>query len=203
MVRSLEMAAGRVPTFLRDRPVTRAAFALAARAHGDERRDADGAPFILHPLEVAALLSSCRCRDEVTAAAMLHDTLEDTAATGEQIVAEFGSDVAHLVRCLTEDGSIGDHRERKSALRGQVAHGSCEAATIYAADKLSKIRELRIRLHAEPAFAVQPEGRSKLDHYWHSLTMLEQTLGGHPLVNQLRFELEAIRDLPPRTAGRY
>jgi hypothetical protein len=56
-----------------------------------------------------------------------------------------------------------------------------------------------IRLRAEAAFAAQPERRSKLDHYWRSLTMLEQTLGGHPLVNQLRFELEAIRDLPPRT----
>jgi hypothetical protein len=33
--------------------------------------------------------------------------------------------------------------------------------------------------------------------------MLEQTLGWHPLVNQLRFELEAIRDLPPRTTSRY
>ena len=72
-------------------------------------------------------------------------------------------------------------------------------ATIYAADKLSKIRELRIRLHAEPTFVSDAEGQSKLDHYWRSLAMLEQVLGGHPLVNQLRFELEAIRDLPPRT----
>jgi (p)ppGpp synthase/HD superfamily hydrolase len=203
MVRSLDVDAGRVPTFLRDRPVTRAAFAVAARAHGGDRREADGAPFILHPLEVAALLSSCGCSDEVTAAAMLHDTLEDTAVTGQQIEAEFGSEVAHLVRCLTEDGSIGDHRERKSALRGQVAGCDCEAAKIYAADKLSKVRELRIRLRAEPAFAVQPERRRKLDHYWRSLTMLEQTLGRHPLVNQLRFELEAIRDLPPRTTRQY
>jgi (p)ppGpp synthase/HD superfamily hydrolase len=205
MVRSPDVVAGRVPTFLRDRPVTRAAFAFAARVHGGDRRDADGAPFILHPLEVAALLSSCGCRDEVTAAAMLHDTLEDTEATGEQIEAEFGSEVAHLVRCLTEDGRIGDHRERKSALRDQVADCDCdcEAAKIYAADKLSKVRELRIRLRAEPAFAIQPERRAKLDHYWRSLAMLEQTLGWHPLVNQLRFELEAIRDLPPRTTSRY
>ncbi|MEA2222637.1 MAG: hypothetical protein QOH83_1013, partial [Solirubrobacteraceae bacterium] len=126
MVRSPDVVAGRVPTFLRDRPVTRAAFAFAARVHSADRRDADGAPFILHPLEVAALLSSCGCRDEVTAAAMLHDTLEDTVATGQQIEAEFGSEVAHLVRRLTEDGRIEDHRERKSALRGQVADCDCD-----------------------------------------------------------------------------
>jgi hypothetical protein len=70
------------------------------------------------------------------------------------------------------------------------------------ADKLSKVRELRIRLHTEPAFTHHPEGRGKLDHDWRSLTMLEQALSGHPLVNELRFELEAIRDLPPRTTRR-
>lgn len=202
MGRGLDVAAGVMPTFVRERPLTRAALAFAARAHGGDRRTADGAPFILHPLEVAALLSSCGCRDEVTAAAMLHDTLEETAATGQQIEAEFGGEVAHLVRCLTEDDSIDDHGERKSALRGQVAECDCDVATIYAADKLSKIRELRIRLHTEPAFVAHPEGRSKLDHYWRSLAMLEQVLGGHPLVNQLRFELEAIRDLPPRMTRR-
>jgi hypothetical protein len=98
MVRSLDAAAGRVPTFLRDRPVTRAAFAFAARAHR------------------------------------------------------------------------GDRRERKSALRGQVAGCDCEATKIYAADKLSKVRELRIRLRAEPAFAVQPERRSPASHDAPALT---------------------------------
>lgn len=196
-----DIAEHRLPTFARDRPLTRAALAFAARAHRDDHREADGAPFILHPLEVASLLSSCECSDEVTAAGILHDTLEDTAATGEQIRARFGSRVAELVRCLTEDVAIDDRRHRKSALRRQVAGCRREAALIYAADKLSKARELRIRLLAEPAFTAASEGRAKLDHYWQSLTMLEDTLDGHPLVSQLRFELEAIRDLPPRNAA--
>lgn len=199
MVGELDIAEHRLPTFVRDRPLTRAALAFAARAHGGDRREADGAPFILHPLEVASLLSSCECRDEVTAAAILHDTLEDTAVTGEQIAGRFGSPVAELVRCVTEDTGIDDRGDRKSALRRQVAGCQHDAALIYAADKLSKARELRIRLHAEPAFAAASEGRTKLDHYWRSLTMLERTLDGHPLVSQLRFELEAIRDLPPHS----
>ncbi|HEV2777671.1 MAG TPA: HD domain-containing protein, partial [Solirubrobacteraceae bacterium] len=65
--------------------MTLAALAFALRAHDGDTRDADGAPFILHPLEVASLLSSCGCRDELTAAAVLHDTLEDTEATGDQL----------------------------------------------------------------------------------------------------------------------
>ena len=71
---------------------------------------------------------------------------------------------------------------------------------IYAADKLSKLRELRIRLRVDPAFIIRREGQDKLDHYWASLAMLERALGEHPLVEQLRFELEAIRDLPPGPA---
>ena len=199
MAHSLSIAAGAVPTFVRDRPLTLAALSFASEAHGDDRRDADGALFILHPLEVASLLSACGCRDEVTAVAILHDTLEDTSATDEQITIRFGSAVAQLVCCLTEDDRIDDRHDRKSALRRQVADCDRDAAMIYAADKLSKVRELRIRLHAEPRFTATTEGRGKLDHYWCSLTMLEGRLGSHPLVSQLRFELEAMRDLPPHT----
>ena len=106
--------------------------------------------------------------------------------------------VAELVSCLTEDDRIGDRHDRKSALRHQVADCERDAAMIYAADKVSKVRELRIHLHAEPAFTTTSEGCAKLKHYWRSLAMLEGRLGRHPLVAQLRFELEAIRDLPPQ-----
>ena len=203
MMAGHDAAAGRLPTFVEGRPLTFAALSFAARAHDGDTRDGDGAPFILHPLEVASLLSSCDCRDEVTAAAILHDTLEDTEATADELRTQFGSDVTRLVRCLTENDRIADEYERKSALRDQVEDAAGEAAKIYAADKLSKVRELRIRLHAEPGFAAQAVGRRKLDHYWRSLAMLERTIGGDPLVRQLRFELEAIRDLPPRDTSRY
>lgn len=197
-----EASVDSLPTFVRDRPLTRASLDFALRAHDGDTRDGDGAPFILHPLEVASLLSSCGCRDEVTAAAILHDTLEDTEATPDQLRARFGSDVARLVGCLTEDDRIADERERKTALREQVQDAGGDVAKIYAADKLSKVRELRIRLHAEPDFAARALGRRKLHHYWRSLVMLEAKIGGDPLVRQLRFELEAIRDLPPRNANR-
>lgn len=198
----LQSAASSLPTFVHDRPLTRAALEFASRVHDGDIRDADGAPFILHPLEVASLLSSCDCRDEVTAAAILHDTLEDTEATADQLHTQFGSDVARLVRCLTENDGIEDERERKSALRGQVENADGDAAKIYAADKLSKVRELRIRLRAEPDFAGRAAGRRTVDHYWRSLAMLERRIGGDALVRQLRFELESMRDLPPRNTSR-
>jgi hypothetical protein len=191
-------AAGGLPTFVLDRPVTFKALAFVVCAHDVDARDGDGAPFILHPLEVASLLSSCGCRDEVTAAAILHNTLQETEATVEQIDVRFGSDVARLVGCLIEDDQIADAREREEALRDQVKDADRDVAMIYAADNLSKVRAFRSRLRRNPPFAAQPGKDCKLEHYWCSLTMLERTLSSEPLVKQLRFELEAVHDLPPR-----
>lgn len=112
----------------------------------------------------------------MTAAAILHDALEDTEVTAEQIDARFGGDVARMVWSLTEDGAIQDERARKSALRDQVMDAERDAAMIYAADKPSRVRELRIRLHGEPAFAGDLGGQRKLDHHWRCLAVLEYTL---------------------------
>ena len=69
---------------------------------------------------------------------------------------------------------------------------------MYAADKVTKVRELRARSSSDPSLldTGRPSG-AKLSHYIDSLTMLEQHAPDHSLVRQLRFELEALRALPP------
>jgi (p)ppGpp synthase/HD superfamily hydrolase len=188
-----------LPTFVRSRPLTRAALSVAAKAHGDEVRAADRAPFIVHPLEVASLLATFGFDDCVTAAAVLHDTLEETEITARRLRERFGERVAHLVEVLTENEEIAPEPERKDSLRRQVAEAEREAAAIFAADKISKVREMRMRLSHQPDF-VESEGALKLDHYWQSLAMLESKLPGHALVGQLRFELEAVLAFPPSRA---
>jgi (p)ppGpp synthase/HD superfamily hydrolase len=185
-----------LPSFVNARPITRRALEFAAGAHGEERREGDRAPFIVHPLEVASLLHAFGFDDCVTAAAVLHDTLEETEVSDSELEERFGPRVAELVRVLTENEEIADWPERKGALREQVAKAEFEAAAIFAADKVSKVRELRMRLSHEPDFT-EREGGLKLDHYEESLAMLEDKLEGHALVGQLRFELEAIRAFPP------
>ena len=68
------------------------------------------------------------------------------------------------------------------------------AVVIYAADKVAKVRELRMSL----ATGDGAVGAEKLEHYEASLALLERRLPGHPLVRQLRFELETLEYLPPR-----
>jgi (p)ppGpp synthase/HD superfamily hydrolase len=196
-VSALESAWCFEPSFLDRRPMTRIAFKVAAEAHQAQRRDADEVPFIVHPLEVAALLHSFDLDDAVTAAAMLHDTLEDTDLTEAQIASRLDGRVIDLVRTLTNDDRIRDERERKASLRDQVAAAGPDAAFVFAADKLSKVRELRVRLSRYPDAADSPDSGIKLEHYRESVIMLAEALGHHPLVEQLSFELEALESLPP------
>jgi (p)ppGpp synthase/HD superfamily hydrolase len=65
-------------SFARDLPLTRCALDFAEARHAGQRRVTDGAPFLMHPVEVASLLEREGCPDHVVAAAVLHDVLEDT-----------------------------------------------------------------------------------------------------------------------------
>jgi HD domain len=190
------------PSFIAELPLASAALAFAQQRHLGQRRGSDAAPFILHPLEVAALLFNSGHPEPVVAAAILHDTVEDTAASLDEIREHFGDEVAGLVAAVTEDAGIEDAAERKAALRRQVAEAGPDASSIYAADKVTKVRELRGRLTLDPALLVSdPDEQLRLDHYRESLLMLEDVASGHPQVRQLRFELEALRALPPDPEG--
>ena len=190
------------PTFMADLSLARAALAFARELHGGQRRASDEAPFILHPLEVAALLFNHGHSEPVVAAGILHDTVEGSAVELGEIRDRFGDEVARLVAAVTEDAAIEDAAERKAALRRQVAETGPEASSIYAADKVAKVREFRARLTVDPGLlARDPSAQLKLDHYQESLLMLEELTPEHSLVRQLRFELEALRWLPPRSDG--
>jgi (p)ppGpp synthase/HD superfamily hydrolase len=176
--------------FVERSPLTRDALAFAADRHAGQTRDVDSIPFVTHPVEVACLLHEAGYPDEVVAAGVLHDVLEDTDVQPEELADRFGERVTGLVASVSEDQSIEGGAERKAALRRQVAEAGEEAGVIFAADKVSKARELRHRLGQGE---VSEGDRSKLDHYRASLEMLHGLLPGHELLEQLRTELEGIR----------
>jgi (p)ppGpp synthase/HD superfamily hydrolase len=179
--------------FVERSPLTREALAFADRRHAGQTRDLDDAPFVTHPVEVACLLHESGYSDEVVAAGVLHDVLEDTDAEFSELEARFGPAVAELVAAVSDDPSIEDDAERKAALRVQVAQAGECAAAVFAADKVSKARELRLRV-SRGRFERRDEG--KVAHYEASLEMLSELIPGHRLVGQLRMELEALQALP-------
>ena len=129
------------------------------------------------------------------ASGVLHDVLENTETDAIEVEDRFGSRVAELVRAVSEDALIEDEGARKAALRAQVARSPIDAAAVFAADKVSKARELRLKLSCG---LPEDEANRKLDHYHASLSMLERRLGrDHMILEQLRFELETLDALPP------
>ena len=189
-------------------PMTSAALAFAEIKHAGQRRKFDGAPFIEHPVEVASLLCDAGAPDDVIAAGILHDTLEKTSTDMAELRARFGSRTAGLVAAVSEDESIGGYATRKAALRRQVEAAGPEAMMVFAADKVSKVRELAVEPPgseaARLAATVSRTRQRRLIHYRRCLEMLERHLANSPLVAQLRSELElrsAVPAPPPLLAG--
>jgi (p)ppGpp synthase/HD superfamily hydrolase len=183
-----------IPTFPPRLPLTRSAVEYADRMHAGQRRG-DGTPFILHPLEVASLLYRSGAPDHLIAAGVMHDVVEKTDANASDLRERFGPASTDLVLAVTEDDRIPGHEQRKAALRCQVADAGEEALTLFAADKLSKLRELRRETAADPRSTntrVQESRVRRLMHYTRSLALLEERLAESPLVLQLHAELTRL-----------
>ena len=124
--------------------VLRAA-AFAADKHRHQRRkDHARTPYINHPLAVARVLAEeGGVNDpEILAAAILHDTLEDTATTRRELEREFGARIAALVSEVTDDKSLPKQR-RKQLQIDRAPMKSKGAALIKVADKICNLRDLR------------------------------------------------------------
>jgi (p)ppGpp synthase/HD superfamily hydrolase len=182
-------------SFTHNLPLTQAAVEFARKEHAGQIRQADRAPFIIHPLEAAAILERSRYPDQVVAAAVLHDVLEDTDAERADLEERFGPEVAALVSLVSDDLSILDEDERREDVRERVRRAGGYAPAVYAADKVSKVRELRLMLAGG---AEAEEVARKLRHYEKCLAMLEEVIPGSRVVELLRFEIEAFEELPPR-----
>jgi (p)ppGpp synthase/HD superfamily hydrolase len=178
-----------IPTTSVDLPQARAALDYAAIVHDGQVRDVDGAPFVAHPCEVAALLYRAGAADHVVAAGALHDVIEKTPATAFDLRRRFGSEIATLVLAVSERGSGASYAQRKASLRAQVADAGEEALMIFAADKISKARELRGKPPRLSLRAKQRRSR-RLRHYRRSYELVRERLPNSSLVEELAAALD-------------
>jgi (p)ppGpp synthase/HD superfamily hydrolase len=140
------------------------ALAKATEAHaGQIRNGSGGLPYVEHPRMVAATLAVRGYADPTLAAALLHDVVEDSATTVEDLRGEFGDEIAELVAALSDDESIASYRERKDEHRRRVVAFDGDSLAIYAADKLTNMTTL----HA----AIEAEGLRVADEYDVPLTL--------------------------------
>ncbi len=129
--------------------VLRAA-AFAADKHRDQRRkDAAASPYINHPITVARLLSEQGGVTDVgvLCAALLHDTIEDTNTTEQELREVFGDRVASIVLEVTDDKSL-PKAQRKQLQIEHASRISAEAKLVKLADKIANVSDI---LHSPPA----------------------------------------------------
>ncbi len=160
------------------------AFRMASAAHRRPESETE----INHPVAVAELLSEQGFDETVVAAALLHDTVEDTTLTSGQIGEYFGGEVATLVSEVTEDPSIEPYPARKAEARSRVMSDR-RAAAIYAADKLANTRDI---LDADEGVRAE-----RLDHYIKTLRLLSDGRPDLPFLAELSEELAELVDRGP------
>jgi GTP diphosphokinase / guanosine-3',5'-bis(diphosphate) 3'-diphosphatase len=174
-----------------DEALLNRAYVYAMKAHGNQRR-ASGDPYFAHPLEVAAILTDLRLDDATIVAAVLHDTIEDTEVTREQIDKLFGAEIGALVDGLTKIKKL-DLVSKKAAqaenLRKLLIAISSDVRVLLVklADRLHNMRTL----HYVPPAKRQRIAQETLDIY--------APLAGRMGMQEVRDELEdlSFRHLMP------
>jgi guanosine-3',5'-bis(diphosphate) 3'-pyrophosphohydrolase len=188
-------------------PLVRAALAQASSDHaGQVRNGSGGRPYIEHPKKVAALLDEEGFGDDVLAAALLHDVVEDSETTLDELRGKFGGEVAGLVGAMTDEEEIENYRERKAEHRERLAAAPTEALAIYGADKLTNSRTLR-DAYASEGDKVREEFKVPLElklEIWEAdLALLREKAAELPFLDRLEEELSRLRacleaPAPPR-----
>ncbi|MBR4735969.1 MAG: bifunctional (p)ppGpp synthetase/guanosine-3',5'-bis(diphosphate) 3'-pyrophosphohydrolase [Bacteroidales bacterium] len=175
------------------------AIIFAVKAHAGTERRGKGFPYIVHPMEAVEIVATMTPDQELLAAAALHDVVEDTPFTAEDIRREFGQRVASLVAAesdvVVEGPEKDSWRFRKQAAIDRLARASRDAKMVALGDKLSNMRAIA------RDYAVKGEELWKIfhaphpsDHEWHyrglanSLRELEDTFAFkefESLINQI------------------
>ena len=149
------------------------AIIFAVKAHAGTERRGKGYPYIVHPLEAVEIVATMTADQELLAAAALHDTVEDTDVTVDQIRAEFGDRVAELVASESDEMPVGVSEEdswhaRKQAAIDRLSRASHDAKIVALGDKLSNMRAIA-RDYAVLGDALWNifHAKDPKDHEWH------------------------------------
>ena len=149
------------------------AIIFAVRAHAGTERRGKGFPYIVHPMEAVEIVATMTRDQELLAAAALHDTVEDTDTTVEQIREEFGDRIASLVASESDIVLEGLPAEdswhaRKQAAIDRLARASHDAKIVALGDKLSNMRAIA-RDYAQQGDALWDifHAKDPKDHEWH------------------------------------
>ena len=149
------------------------AIIFAVQAHAGPERRGKGYPYIVHPLEAVEIVATMTKDQELLAAAALHDTVEDTDVTLEQIQELFGSRIAALVADESDEMPAGISEEeswhaRKQAAIDRLSRASHDAKIVAMGDKLSNMRAIArdYAVHGDALWNIF-HNKDPKEHEWH------------------------------------
>ncbi len=172
-----------------DLPLLVRALAFAAGKHRDQRRkDLEASPYINHPIALAdVLVNEAGVTDaEVIAAALLHDTMEDTETTAEELDQAFGSRIRQIVEEVTDDQML-EKQERKRMQILHAPHLSDQARLVKLSDKICNLRDI---------VGCPPRGWSlqrRQAYFDWSKKVIDGLRGGHPVLEDIFDEAYKLR----------
>jgi (p)ppGpp synthase/HD superfamily hydrolase len=180
---------------------------VAARAHLHQNRKSENLPFITHPFAVGLILSRAGCSEEVIAAGILHDTVEDTSMTLEDIRREFGERIAALVGSASEPDRSLSWEERKTHTVETVKKAVLEVKMVVCADKLHNVKTIADAMKeiGEQVWSRFKRGKEQQEWYYRSLAESLSSETEHRGYQMLLAEYrKAVDDLftSPCTAAR-
>ena len=176
--------------------MTRRALELARAAHEGQTRK-DGSPYVEHPIMVAQTLGASGFDEEVIAAGLLHDVVEDTDVDPDAIHEDFGDRVLSLVVAMTDDKRVGDYAERKRNLRAAVEAAGTDAVAIFAADKLANLQIIRAvysRIGEQIAAMFEVPLGERISIWHEDVEMVARGAPDLPYLRDLRYQLESFEE---------
>lgn len=158
------------------------------KAHQGQVRKLDGDPYAVHPIEVSLMVSRWGADEAVVIAALLHDVVEDTIWTLDEVAAHFGADVAALVAYCSEYDKSQAWSVRKQAMIEKVSQpGNMDAKLIILADKLCNLKSIARSLEEMDESSVWSSFNApKEDQYWYyrEMTQALKDLESNPLCRE-------------------
>jgi RelA/SpoT family (p)ppGpp synthetase len=175
-----------------DEALINRAYVFSMKAHGSQKR-ASGDPYYSHPIEVAGILTDLRLDDETIATAILHDTIEDTVATPEEIERLFGASVARLVDGVTKLSKIEAQSESQRAAENLrkfllAMSGDIRVLLVKLADRLHNMRTLHFIKNEDKRRRI---ARETMDIY----APLAERIGMYEFMTEM--QTLAFRELEP------
>ncbi len=174
------------------------AIELAARAHRQQVRKGTDIPYITHPYAVGMMLARAGCPEEVIAAGILHDTIEDTWVTLDDIREQFGERVASIVEGCSEPDKAAPWEERKRHTLQYLHDAPWEVRVVACADKLHNLRSIaRDYLQAgSQVWSRFKRGRREQEWYYRGLAQVLCAPGPDgreiPFARQFKDEVERL-----------